>query len=151
MEMIRRRISAIAAAAVLAVRLLAPDVGHACESSVAAGTGAAPVMSIEASDSAHAHHHQASPDQASPAASPASPSGDHAHDRSESDTSHPCDCDTDCCCVATAVSILRDTPRIAAQYVASTEAVFALGITREFTWVHHVLPFTIPPPSATLS
>lgn len=144
--MIRRRISAIAAAAVLAVRLLAPDVGHACESSVGAGAIASPVMSIEASDDAHAHHHAVSP-----ASAEAAPAENHAYDGSETDPSHQCDCDTACCCVATAVSIMRDTPRIAAQYVASTEAVFAPGSPREFAWVHHVLPFTTPPPSATLS
>jgi hypothetical protein len=144
--MIRRQLSAFVAAAVLAVRLLAPDVGHACESSVGAGATAAAVASVQSSDDAHAHHHAASP-----AATVASPVVDHAHDGPETDTSHDCDCDTACCCVATAVSLLRDTPRIAANYIASTEAGFALGTIREVSWVDHVLPFTTPPPSATLS
>ncbi len=145
MGMIRRRISAVLVAAVLAVRLLAPDVGHACESSL---VGAETITSIEAD--AHAHHRGAPAHSASNTSSAA-----HVHDApavdADSDQSHECDCDTECCCVATAVSATREVPRLAAAYGNEPRAGFGRHSGWESAWVHHVLPFPTAPPSATLS
>lgn len=147
MGAIRRRISAVLAAAVLAVRLLAPDVGHACDASRVDSQALAP---IETATDAHAHHHAA---PTLPAASTAAAEQGHnaGHVDQTSAPAHECDCDTECCCVATAVTAVRALPRITAQYVASAQHGFSHHAAWESSWVHHVLPFTTAPPTATLS
>jgi hypothetical protein len=146
--MIRRRISAVLAAAVLAVRLLAPDVGHACASSLDREPGGS-------ASSAHAQHAAASLVSEAPLADGTEATHVHAHGAAHSepasDTPHECDCDTTCCCVAAAVSVLQGASHVMARYVAVAHADIAHRASREPTWVDHVLPFTTPPPSATLS
>jgi hypothetical protein len=148
MGMMRRRVSAVLAAAVLAVRLLAPDVGHACESSLTPGPGAAV---------SHAHGSSASLISEAPSdrGLEAAHAHEHAHETAHSEPAseapHECDCDTTCCCVAGAVSVLQGASHVTARYIAVTRADIAHRVSREPTWVDHVLPFTTPPPSATLS
>ncbi len=161
-------------AAVLAARLLVPDIGHMCERASAALDGtagsavasheASPEASPEASHDASTSHagHGARPAAAPAAAPQASGHGAHQmdmavggaatdHDAAATPASHDCDCDTSCCCLATAANRAA-APRMpeGSLTVAHVDAP-ALDSQWQPAPVPHRLPYNIPPPLASLS
>ncbi len=171
MRSFARRWQAVLATATLAVRLLAPDVGHQCASDLDRTTDAAASSSASvttdgaANGTAHtaahmpAAHVHTGHEHAQPAAS--APHADlqsdlHAdHGASDTDTqpgapAHDCDCETTCCCVATAATRVDPCRHQFASFTLSRTLAISAANQWVAAWIDHVLPFTTPPPVTTL-
>ena len=152
MRFLRHPLLATVSAAVLALRVLAPDAGHRCAAMEAtAAVGAAVEIGVDAAAD-HAGHaeHAAHAEHAMHGGS--APAGDHdvSHPAGP-DTSHECDCDTSCCCVATAAT-RSDAPAQPTLHIAVLREARVLRATdRPQIRVAHVLPYNTPPPGASLS
>jgi hypothetical protein len=154
MKVLRRPLFATLAAAVLAVRLLAPDVGHMCAATSSVPASAQEGVPDAEQETVSGAHHMHS------AATATAAQGDHAHDatthlaaseQSSPNPGHDCDCDTSCCCVAT-VATWMDAPALVVANVAIVRVEIAPPAQdRQPAWVAHVLPYNTPPPRVALS
>lgn len=133
MSFFRHPLVATLSAAMLAARLLAPDVWHSCPE-MASVVESAHATGAEAG-AAHAHAHDTMA---------------HAAGATDEDASspapHECDCDTSCCCLATAAT----RPTVDHFTVAAAE----IDRTVPASWLKRYaparvdlqLPFNTPPP-----
>jgi hypothetical protein len=129
MKLFRHPLVATLSVAMLAARLLAPDVWHDCATAMVAGMQA-PVVEASSSDAHAGTHHAATGEQES------------------GDSSHDCDCETSCCCVATPAT-RPDGQSLAPAPVFGTASA-PIGVERG--WVPPRtdlrLPFNTPPPTS---
>jgi hypothetical protein len=162
MSVLFRRVVSALALTVFSLRVLAPEVGHACGSMsdhttavASAPAGAAPIVA-DLGPSPHApaaddpvHHHHGAPPAPETTVS-VEPTASSSHDESH-DGSHdaPCDCSDWCCCLPT----LTSPPR---PVVASLRVTIVDGRTPTL-WLSAVasahradrlLPFATAPPRA---